>query len=59
MVKPELVAGTQANSKIKLGLVGCGGRGNWIANLFMQHGGYEFVAAADYFPDRADGRASD
>jgi predicted dehydrogenase len=40
--------------KIKLGLVGCGGRGSWIANLFQQHGGYEFHAVADYFPDRAD-----
>jgi len=40
--------------KIKLGLVGCGGRGSWIAGLFQQHGGYEFHAVADYFPDRAD-----
>jgi myo-inositol 2-dehydrogenase / D-chiro-inositol 1-dehydrogenase len=40
--------------KINLGLVGCGGRGSWIANLFQQHGGYEFHAVADYFQDRAD-----
>ena len=40
--------------KIKLGLVGCGGRGSWIANLFREHGGYEFHAVADYFQDRAD-----
>ena len=40
--------------KLKVGLVGCGGRGSWIAGLFKQHGGYEFVAAADYFPDRAE-----
>ncbi|MGA2034152.1 MAG: Gfo/Idh/MocA family oxidoreductase [Thermoguttaceae bacterium] len=40
--------------KIKVGIVGCGGRGSWIAGLFKQHGGYEFVAAADYFPDRAE-----
>jgi predicted dehydrogenase len=39
---------------IKLGLVGCGQRGNWIAPLFQQHGGYEFHAVADYFQDRAD-----
>ena len=37
--------------KIKIGLVGCGGRGSWIAGLFKQHGGYQFVAAADYFQD--------
>jgi myo-inositol 2-dehydrogenase / D-chiro-inositol 1-dehydrogenase len=40
--------------KIKLGLVGCGGRGSWIAKLFQQHGGYEFHAVADYFQEVAD-----
>ena len=45
--------GAAANSKITLGLIGCGGRGKWIADLFQKHGGYRFVATADYFPDRA------
>ena len=40
--------------KIKLGLVGCGGRGRFLANLFKQHGGYEFHAVADYFQEVAD-----
>lgn len=40
--------------KIKIGLVGCGGRGAWIAKLFQQHGGYEFIAVADYFQKTAD-----
>ncbi len=39
--------------KIKLGLIGCGGRGPWLANLFQQHGGYTLHAVADYFADRA------
>ena len=52
IVKPGLVRGTQANSKIRLGMIGCGDRGAWIADLFNQHGGYEIVAAADYFEDR-------
>ena len=39
----------RAARKIKLGLVGCGGRGSWIAQLFKQHGGYELHAVADYF----------
>ncbi len=54
VVKPNQVRGTEANTKIKFGLVGCGGRGTWIANLFQQHGGYDIVAVADYFQDRAD-----
>ena len=40
--------------KVKLGIVGCGGRGGWIAKLFQQHGGYEMHAVADYFPDAAE-----
>jgi len=35
--------------KIKLGVVGCGGRGAWIAGLFKKHGGYDIHAVADYF----------
>lgn len=54
VMKPKLVRGSTANSKIKLGIIGCGGRGNWIANLFQKHGGYEIAAVADYFQDRVD-----
>ncbi len=42
--------------KIKLGIVGLGGRGSWIAGLFQQHGGYEFHAVADYFQTVADSK---
>jgi predicted dehydrogenase len=35
-------------------MLGCGGRGTWIAELFKEHGGYEIVAAADYFQDKVD-----
>ncbi|MBN1997522.1 Gfo/Idh/MocA family oxidoreductase [candidate division KSB1 bacterium] len=55
VVKPSLVRGTAQNSKIKLGLIGCGGRGTWIADLFKKHSGYEVYAAADYFKDKVDG----
>jgi len=54
VVKPELVRGYDANSKVDLGLIGCGGRGVWIAGLFKEHGGYNIVAGADYFQDRVD-----
>ena len=58
IVKPELVRGSAANSKVSLGLIGCGGRGRWIADLFQKHGGYNLVAAADYFPDRVEALAA-
>ena len=41
IMKPGLVRGSQANSRIALGVIGCGGRGTWIADLFQQHSGYE------------------
>lgn len=44
--------------KIKLGVVGQGGRGAWIAKLFHKHGGYQMHAVADYFQAVAD-RAGD
>jgi predicted dehydrogenase len=40
--------------KIKLGVLGCGGRGAWLAGLFKKHGGYEVHALADYFQDAVD-----
>ena len=40
--------------KIKLGIIGCGGRGPWLGGLFKKHGGYELHALADYFADNAN-----
>ncbi len=54
VIRPGLVRGSTANAKVNLGIIGCGGRGTWIANLFQQHGGYNLVGAADYFQDRVD-----
>jgi myo-inositol 2-dehydrogenase/D-chiro-inositol 1-dehydrogenase len=54
-VLPSGIArGFQANAKIRLGLIGCGGRGVWIAKLFQEHGGYEVAALADYFREKTD-----
>jgi len=44
----------QANEKLTLGLIGCGGRGAWIAKLFQTTGKYDWVACADYYQDRVD-----
>ena len=52
IIKPSLVSGAEANSKLRLGVIGCGGRGSWIADLFAAHGGYQIVGAADFFKER-------
>jgi myo-inositol 2-dehydrogenase / D-chiro-inositol 1-dehydrogenase len=54
VLKPSLVFGAEANSALDIGLIGCGGRGSWIANLFAQSGKYRLVACADYFQDKVD-----
>ena len=52
--EPQAARPAEFPRKIKLGVVGCGGRGSWIAGLFKKHGGYEMHAVADYFQDVAD-----
>lgn len=54
VVQPGLVRGAEANSKINIGLIGCGGRGAWVMDFFQKHGGFNVVACADYFQDKAD-----
>ncbi len=54
LVSPRTAFGSQANSRVSVGLIGCGGRGTWIADLFRKHGGYQLTAGADYFQDRVD-----
>lgn len=49
-----LARGAAGNSPVRLGLVGCGSRGSWIGKLFVEHGGYQIAACADYFEDRAN-----
>ncbi len=40
--------------KLRIGIVGLGNRGSWIADLFKQHPGYEIAAAVDYFEETAN-----
>ncbi len=51
---PSLVFGAEADSKLEIGLIGCGGRGSWLMPLFQESGLFRWVACADYFQDRVD-----
>jgi myo-inositol 2-dehydrogenase / D-chiro-inositol 1-dehydrogenase len=53
-VKPALVRGTRANSAIRVGLLGCGGRGTEDATNLVDTGGARVVALADLFQDQLD-----
>ncbi len=50
----EAAAEVPDGRKLRIGIVGLGGRGSWIANLFKQHPGYEIAAAVDYFEETAN-----
>jgi predicted dehydrogenase len=54
ILKPETVFGTQANSTVEIGLVGCGGRGNWITPWFQEFAGAKLVAVADVIRQNLD-----
>src|SRR5437773_6524177 len=53
-IKPELVRGTRTNSSIRVGLLGCGGRGTEDASNLVDTGGAQVVALADLFQDQLD-----
>lgn len=54
VLKPQLVRGTAANSAIRLGLLGCGNRGTYVATSFANHTNVRVVALADLFQDQLD-----
>jgi hypothetical protein len=53
-IKPELVRGTQANSAVRVGLLGCGGRGTEDATNLFDTGNVRVVALADLFRDQLE-----
>jgi len=53
-IKPGLVHGTAANSAVRVGLLGCGGRGTEDATNLVDTGGARVVALADMFQDQLD-----
>jgi myo-inositol 2-dehydrogenase/D-chiro-inositol 1-dehydrogenase len=54
ILKPETVFGSQANSAVEVGLIGCGGRGNWIGAFFPEFAGARIVALAEVIRERLD-----
>ena len=53
-IKPGLLRGTEANSAVRVGLLGCGGRGTEDASNLVDTGGARVVALADLFQDQLD-----
>jgi len=47
ILSPKRVFGSEANSTVEVGIVGCGNRGNWIGPFFPEFAGARIVALAD------------
>ncbi|MEZ0277232.1 MAG: Gfo/Idh/MocA family protein, partial [Roseimicrobium sp.] len=54
LVSPRIAFGSEANSKIRMGIIGCGGRGTFTTEQFAANENFTVAAAADAFQDKAD-----
>jgi myo-inositol 2-dehydrogenase/D-chiro-inositol 1-dehydrogenase len=52
LLKPRTAFSYQANSAVRLGLIGCGSRGTTVATSFSNNTTAQVVALADIFPDK-------
>ena len=54
ILKPSLVFGTQMNSAVRLGLLGCGGRGRNVMGSFLENTPAVLTAIGDMFKDNLE-----
>ena len=54
IVSPGIAFGSKANSAIRMGIIGCGGRGTGVISSMSQHTNTNIVAMADLFRDKLD-----
>src|SRR5215470_1466773 len=47
-----------ANDRVRMGLIGCGTRGNMVSGFFLRHKDCEFVAAAEVVKSKLDQTAA-
>jgi myo-inositol 2-dehydrogenase/D-chiro-inositol 1-dehydrogenase len=59
VLQSQTAFGSQANSALEVGIVGCGGRGAYIGRFFKEFTGARIVALADPFQDRMDALAKE
>ena len=52
LLKPATAFGYQANSAVRLGLLGCGSRGTSVSTSFSKSTSAQVVALGDLFPDQ-------
>lgn len=58
IVAPQTVRGTEANSALTLGLIGCGNRGMFVSGLFAKNEFLKVTAICDIYQDKLDKAAA-
>ncbi len=54
IVSPGIAFGSKANSAIRMGIIGCGGRGTAVISTMSEQTNIQIVAMADLFRDKLD-----
>ena len=54
IINPRSVRGSQANSAVRLGILGVGGRGTEVGSGFVTNAGVRVTALADLFADQLE-----
>jgi len=54
ILSPATAFGTQANSAIRMGIIGCGNRGTFVIKSMSEHTNINIIAMADLFNDKLD-----
>ena len=52
ILKPGTAFGTKANSAIRMGIIGCGGRGTGVISIMSKNTNIAIIAMADLFDDK-------
>jgi len=58
ILKPRVAFGTEANSAVRLGLLGCGGRGRSVMSSFLENTPAVLTAMGDLFSDQLEAAKS-
>ena len=54
IMSPKRAFGTQANSAIRMGIIGCGGRGTTVIRSMSEYTNINIIAMADLFSDKLE-----
>jgi len=54
IISPKTAFGTQANSAVRMGIIGCGGRGTTVIRSMSENTNINIIAMADLFRDKLD-----